>query len=191
MVHFSWSKWKLFVNMVNLSFKYSIHFSFRTSCFQLQQSHNFLVLVKIVLQVVFAFGVLFCVCEIGQRVNIAYDECGQMIDEFKWYSFPAEIQRMLPMIINFVQQPIEIKCFGTTACDREAFKYVSIIWTSCQFLYKVQFQSVINLKKYCFCRWSINHIRFSRCFVNFSNKSTVRFWLKKKHFQALGFNENI
>jgi hypothetical protein len=45
-----------------------------------------------------------------------------MIDQFKWYLFPSEIQRMLPLILNFAQQPIEIKCFGNMKNDRDTFK---------------------------------------------------------------------
>lgn len=63
-------------------------------------------------------------CELGQRNNCAFEECGQMIGEFEWYRLPNEIQRMLPLIINFAQQPVDIKCFGSATCDRETLKYV-------------------------------------------------------------------
>lgn len=76
------------------------------------------------LQVIYAFGVLFIACEIGQRIAIAFDECSGMIQQFDWYLFAVEIQRMLPIIINVAQQPTDIKCFGSAACDRETFKYV-------------------------------------------------------------------
>ena len=78
------------------------------------------------IQVTYAFGVMFVACELGQRLNLAFDECNDMIDQFNWYLFPAEIQRMLPLILNFMQQPVEIKCFGSTALDRETFKYVRV-----------------------------------------------------------------
>lgn len=61
----------------------------------------------------------------GQRTNLAFDECSQMVDQFNWYLFPSKIQLMMPLILNFTQQPFEIKCFGRAACDRETFKYVS------------------------------------------------------------------
>ena len=78
------------------------------------------------IQVIYAFGVVFIACELGQRVNLAFVECSDMIDQFDWYLFPAEIQRLLPIILNFTQQPVEIKCFGSTTLDRETFKYVRI-----------------------------------------------------------------
>lgn len=64
------------------------------------------------MEIFYAFGVLFVSCE--------------LIDQFNWYRLPAEIQQMLPLIINFAQLPVDIKCFGSVACDREMFKYVSV-----------------------------------------------------------------
>ena len=77
-------------------------------------------------QVIYAFGVLLITCELGQQINLAFIDCSDMIDQFDWYLFPIEIQRMLPLILNFAQQPIEVKCFGSAACDRETFKYVRV-----------------------------------------------------------------
>lgn len=65
-------------------------------------------------------------CELGQRFSLAFDECSALIEQFRWYLFPADVQRMLPVILNFTQQPIDKKCFGSVAADREAFKYVRV-----------------------------------------------------------------
>lgn len=93
---------------------------------QIHHTDNFLELLITALQVIYAFGVLFVSCELGQRITVAFDECSVMIDQFDWYLFPVEIQRMLLIVINFAQQPIVIKCFGSAACDRETFKYVRV-----------------------------------------------------------------
>lgn len=76
-------------------------------------------------QVFYAFAVMLITTEIGQRFNLAYAECNDMVEQFDWYLFPTDIQRMLPMILNFTQQPFEIICFGSAACDRNTFKSVS------------------------------------------------------------------
>lgn len=78
------------------------------------------------LQIIYACGVMIIACELGQRINLAFAECGQLIDKFDWYSLTIEIQRMLPIIVNFAQQPIDIKCFGSAACDRDTLKFVSV-----------------------------------------------------------------
>lgn len=82
----------------------------------MHHSDNLAVLLITVFEIVYAFGVIFVACELGQRVNLAFDECSQIINQFEWYLFPDEIQRMLPLILNLTRQPIEIKCFGSTAC---------------------------------------------------------------------------
>lgn len=74
-----------------------------------------------------AFGLLFFACEIGQRFTSEVEDISDMIDRFEWYSFPAEVQRMLPIIINVAQKPVEIECFGKIVCLRETFKSVSIV----------------------------------------------------------------
>lgn len=81
--------------------------------------------LAMIIEVTYSFGILSVVCEICHRTGEAYDECSDMVDEFDWYLFPVRIQRIIPMILQFTQQPTEIKCFGSIACNREAFKYVS------------------------------------------------------------------
>lgn len=92
----------------------------------MHHSDNFAVMLITTLQVFYAFAVMFITCELSQRSNRAFVECNDMIDQIEWYLLPADIQQMLPTIMNFAQQPVNIKCFGTTACDRETFKYVSV-----------------------------------------------------------------
>lgn len=77
------------------------------------------------LQAIYAFGLVFVICEMGQRLNFAFAECSQMVDQFEWYLFPMAIQRMLPLILMFTQQPFEVVCFGSKASDRDTFKLVS------------------------------------------------------------------
>lgn len=93
--------------------------------FQTHHGDNLMVLVATTIEVFYAFGTLFIACELGQRINLVFDECNEMVDQFDWYLFPDDIQRMLPMILNFTQQTFELKCFGSAACNREMFKYVS------------------------------------------------------------------
>lgn len=44
--------------------------------------------------------------------------------QFDWYLFPIEVQKVLPICFLSVQEPVEIKCFGSIACTRETFKKV-------------------------------------------------------------------
>lgn len=67
---------------------------------------------------------MFVACEIGQNVSNAFKEIDDEIDRFHWYLFPAEIQKMLPILLSVTQRPINIEVFGSIACDRENFKKV-------------------------------------------------------------------
>lgn len=80
----------------------------------------------VMMEAIYSFGVLFITCEIGQRIYLKNDECAEMVDQFDWYLLPPKIQRILPIILNFMQQPFELKCFGSKTCDRELFKSVSV-----------------------------------------------------------------
>lgn len=92
---------------------------------QVQNHDNVAVLLLTTIEAIYAFGVLFIACELCQHVNCAFNECSDMIDQFAWYWFPANVKQILPTILNFTQQPVVITCFGSTTCDRETFKYVS------------------------------------------------------------------
>lgn len=89
-----------------------------------------------IIEAMYAFGVVFISCELGQRSTNDFEECSEMIEQLDWYLFPAEIQRMLPIIINFAQQPIVFYCFGSAACSRDTFKKVRILAVA-QFYFKV------------------------------------------------------
>lgn len=73
-----------------------------------------------------ALALVFIVCEIGQRLNDAFEKTSFTIDQLDWYLFPSEVQCLLPMIIAIAQQPAPLECFGSMACNRDVFKNVGI-----------------------------------------------------------------
>lgn len=93
---------------------------------QLRQRDNLAILFVTMIEIVYAFGVMLIASEMGQRMNVEFDECSQMVDQFDWYLFPTKVQRMLPLILNFTQQPFVVRCFGSSACDRNTFKSASV-----------------------------------------------------------------
>lgn len=78
------------------------------------------------MEIFYPFAVLLLACELGQRINVAYEECSEMVDHLDWYLLPMKVQRLHPLVLHFTQQPIDIKCFGSVECCRDTFKYVSI-----------------------------------------------------------------
>lgn len=103
--------------------------------FTIQQHHtgNVADLMVTMVEVIYSFGLMFVACEMGQRENLRFEECNDMLDQLDWHLFPAKIQRMLPTIMSFTQQPVKIQCFGSAACDRETFKYVRLCLCFCVF----------------------------------------------------------
>lgn len=81
-------------------------------------------LLLLILTGFFSFVLVFIVCELGQSMCNAFDEINVTINQFEWYLFSTEIQRMLPMITANAQQPVLVECFGSIACTRDAFKNV-------------------------------------------------------------------
>lgn len=75
--------------------------------------------------VCYAFGTLFVACELGQRASNAFDEINDVIGQFDWYLFPDELKKILPIIMQFAQRPVDVEFFGSISCSREVFKRVS------------------------------------------------------------------
>ena len=71
-----------------------------------------------------SFGLVFVSCELAGRLSIEFDDIDYMIGQFKWYLFPFEVQKMLPILIINVQQEVAFEFFGSAMCNRETFKNV-------------------------------------------------------------------
>lgn len=115
------------------------------SLLQLHHSDNLAMLAITALEIIYAFVALLVACEVCQRINLIFDECNEMVKQLEWYLFPAEIKRMLPLMLNFALEPIEIKCFGTMTSDREAFKYVRI---SCKSTIMLHANSIHEINRF-------------------------------------------
>lgn len=74
----------------------------------------------------YAFGLVFTVCELGERASGAFVEIYGKIEEFKWYLLPNRIQQMMPIILILAQQPVSYECFASILCNRTSFEGVSL-----------------------------------------------------------------
>lgn len=73
-----------------------------------------------------ALALVFIACELGQRMNDAFEGIGFTIEQFNWYLLPIGIKKMLPMIHLIGQQPVSLECFESITCTRYVFKDVGI-----------------------------------------------------------------
>lgn len=70
------------------------------------------------------FGV-FIFCEAGEMITLRFEQICDDIGQCDWYLYPAETQKILPIIIQCAQQPVTLRAFGKASCTRESFKTVS------------------------------------------------------------------
>lgn len=90
-----------------------------------QAKHNALVLFVSMFYAFYGFGLVFVVCELGERLTNAFEQIEYEIEKSDWYLFSHEIQRLLPIILIVSQQPVELECFGSVNGRRETYKKVS------------------------------------------------------------------
>lgn len=74
----------------------------------------------------FTLFILFITCELGGQISSDFDGINDQINQFDWYLCPLKVQKILPPIMANLQQPVEFKCFGSFACNRDTFKAVSL-----------------------------------------------------------------
>lgn len=91
----------------------------------LQKEQDPLLLLVAIFYSLYAFGIIFVTCELGQRLSDAFEEINDEIESFEWYQFSYEIQQMLPIILIVSQQPVDLECFGSITGCRMTFQKVS------------------------------------------------------------------
>lgn len=104
----------------------------------------------------------FVPCEFGKRMNDAFVEINDSMDQFDWHIPTKEFVKMLLIILVTVQQPVEIVCMGSITCNREAFTKVSCqnsVQFSSIFLWELlsKFSLALNLISDCQIRFLLFH----------------------------------
>lgn len=129
------------------------------------------VLLMTIFYASYAFGVVFVVCELCQRLTNAFSEItivfGQLV---KWYVLPSKFQQMiLPTLLINLQKPVVITYFGSISCCRETFKRVSIP-RHCETLKWYAECVLIKMTPLISSRlWTVD-VRISWCFITSPNK---------------------
>lgn len=127
-----------------------------------------MMLIEMVFEVLYSFCVIFITCEMNQQLTNDYEDIEYVIGQFDWYLLPADVQRILPIIVINAQQAVNIQCFGSTNANRESFQKVRE--KRCGKKVERFMLNLIDLMKYFrkfVCRWSILGTRTSQWFANF------------------------
>lgn len=93
---------------------------------QTHHDSNLQIVLITIFEAIYAFGVVFISCEIGQHGTNTFEDCSQAVEQLNWYMFSAKLQRMIPIVIHLTQQSVMFKCFGSAASCRDTFKKVCI-----------------------------------------------------------------
>lgn len=93
--------------------------------FQANDSTNLSLLVNYAIQIVATYGVIFLICELGERVSNEFIQVDNVVGQLKWYLFPTNIQKILPIVMIGTQEPVIFWGYGNFVSSREAFKNVS------------------------------------------------------------------
>lgn len=104
-------------------FNRSIHFF---CILQLYNNGNWMGIIQQISYMFWSFGLIFILCNFGQKLTNQFDELNDALYMCDWYSFPLENQRMLPTILIATQQSVALKGFGNILCSRETSKSVSV-----------------------------------------------------------------
>lgn len=132
--------------------------------------NNSLLLLMLVFQVGYSFGMVFLVCELGLRSSNHFENMYNEMRHFNWYMCSPKVIRIYAMFIQFTQQDLIIPCFGSISCDRKSSKKVN------QIQHKPSIKQFYMLF-FCVCafifRWSIVHSNILWWFDNFTNKSPI------------------
>lgn len=92
---------------------------------QLSNSGNSLFMLLMTIgYTLYSFGVVFIVCEVTQHVCDAINAFDMEISQTDWYLYPHDMKKVLPMIMNVTQKPVEFKWFGSMSSCRDTFRKV-------------------------------------------------------------------
>ena len=85
-----------------------------------------MVLLESIFSGFWATNLVLAACELGQRFSDTFCEIEYSIADLHWYFLPINIQRMLPTITVYAQEPFVVNFFGSVVCCRDQFKKVRL-----------------------------------------------------------------
>lgn len=75
-------------------------------------------------EIFWSIAIVFFFCEFGERVSNGFEESSYMLKQLDWYSYPYEMQRLLPTVMIIGNEPVSVRVFGNISCTRGTFREV-------------------------------------------------------------------
>lgn len=88
---------------------------------------SLLLMIMLILTIIVVFGLLFVICEFGERLMNKFEEFNDGLCECQWYFHPIGLQRMYLTFGVETQQPVYIRGYGNVSTTRDTMKKVSLI----------------------------------------------------------------
>lgn len=122
---FYWFKWKLFVIFISWIISY-VHFTYFKKIYRLQSgnAYNYIPLAILMCEIFWSIAIVFSFCEFGERVSKGFEKSCDTIKQLDWYSYPYEMQRLLPMVMLIVNKPVSVRIYGNISGTRGTFREV-------------------------------------------------------------------
>lgn len=70
------------------------------------------------------FSWIYLLCNNGEEVSSKFGKLSDSFFHCSWYTFPTDLQKLIPIVINFAQKDVRMNGIGNLACTRETFKQV-------------------------------------------------------------------
>lgn len=102
-----------------------MHQSNSLFCIQFTDENSTVMLLESVLFGIWALTLVLVVCEFGEKMSDEYEGVERAINRLDWYRLPTDIQRMLPIMFMYCQEPLIVKFFGSLSVSRCQFKKVN------------------------------------------------------------------
>lgn len=67
---------------------------------------------------------LFMFCYFGDRITQRFEDISDILFQMKWYQFPIEMQRNMPLFIALTQKRVYLEGLAGAQCTCEVFKKV-------------------------------------------------------------------
>lgn len=81
-------------------------------------------LIRPLTVIFFSYLTIFFFCETAQQITEQYDEIESVFCQCNWYSYPIEVQQIIPTIMMATQKEIAIRGFGNLIFNRASFYQV-------------------------------------------------------------------
>lgn len=88
-------------------------------------STDYIAMYLCVVELMYVFGFVFVYCEIGHQLSSEFDTINDAFYELDWNSYPEEIKRTIPVILQVTQESFQLSAYGNYPCSRETFKKVN------------------------------------------------------------------